>query len=528
MFWLDRIGEEVERVLKDKIDSRSLITIRDEKTASGRVHVGAMRGVALHGALSERFTEKGIAHEFLYEINDFDAFDSLLPYIDHNTYRPYLGAPLYALPSPESAFENYAKYFADEFIQVIKGIGVEPKIYYSSDQYKAGKYNELIDVALKAAPKIREIYKRVSGSVKGGEWYPVMMVCEKCGKIATTSITGYDGAVATYVCEVRTGDVSGCGHSGTRSPFDGNAKLTWKVEWGAKFKIFNDDVEGEGKDLSTKGGARDVANHVSREVFENEPPFDIPYEFFLIGGKKMSTSKGNASSSKEVSDLLPTRIFRLALLAKDPKQAINFDPAGDTIPVLFDLYDRLAEKYFSGVEDDETRLFMYAHTPLERKNIPKRFLPRFSQIAFIVQMPHLSLDAEVSKLKGSELTPEDADEMKLRAEYAKRWLEKAAGEEYKFSLMRDSVPEGAKNFTDAQKRALQHVLAFVEMHQTLDGQELHTALHEIRKEHELDAAEFFGALYMSFLGKASGPKAGWFLSVLDRGFVRQRLAEVAR
>ena len=48
------------------------------------------------------------------------------------------------------------------------------------------------------------------------------------------------------------------------------------------------------RDLSTKGGARDVSNHIARDVFDYPAPFDIPYEFFLSEGKKMSTSKGNA------------------------------------------------------------------------------------------------------------------------------------------------------------------------------------------------------------------------------------------
>jgi lysyl-tRNA synthetase class 1 len=528
MFWLDRVFGEAEAALKDKIASGKTLVIRDEKTASGRVHVGSMRGVALHGALSDIMEEKGIAHTFLYEINDFDAFDSLLPYIDNNTYRSYLGAPLYTLPSPEPGFKNYAEYFADEFIGVIRGIGVEPKFYYSHDEYVAGKYNELILLAIKHADRIRDIYKKVSGSSKDASWLPVMMLCEKCGKIATTRALTFDGNELSYVCDVSQVDgAQACGFTGKRSPLNGNAKLTWKVEWGAKFKVTNDDIEGEGKDLGTKGGARDVANHISREIFGYEPPFDIPYEFFLVGGKKMSTSKGNASSSKEVADLIPTRIFRLALLQKEYKQQINFDPAGDTIPVLFDTYDRLAEKYWSGVNDDDTRLFEYCHSAAERKNMPKRFLPRFSLIAFLVQMPHLSLQEEVAKLKGGELTEEDAAELELRATYAKRWLDKAAGEEYKFSLKRDAVPEDAKGFSAEQKQALKHVLAFIETHKTLDGAELHAALHEIRKEHNLEPQAFFGALYTSFLGKPSGPKAGWFLSVLDREFLLRRLGEVS-
>jgi len=70
------------------------------------------------------------------------------------------------------------------------------------------------------------------------------------------------------------------------------------------------------------------------------------------------------------------------------------------------------------------------------------------------------------------------------------------------------------------------VLEYIEVQKNIDGQEFHTKLHEIRKEIEIEPKDFFSALYLSFLGKESGPKAGWFLSVLDRNFLTKRLKEV--
>jgi lysyl-tRNA synthetase class 1 len=130
-------------------------------------------------------------------------------------------------------------------------------------------------------------------------------------------------------------------------------------------------------------------------------------------------------------------------------------------------------------------------------------------------------------MKGSELTEEDSKEIELRTTYAKRWLETSANDDFKFTLSRDSVPTLALSFSDEVKSALKHVLAYADTHTNLNGAELHAALHDIRKEHDLDAKVFFGALYTSFLGKTSGPKAGWFLSVLEREFLLRRLKEVS-
>jgi len=527
MFWLDRIFDEANRALSEKIRSGKTLVVRDEKTASGRVHVGSMRALVLHAAISERLGEEKIPHVFKFEINDFDPMDGLPVYLDASVYKEHMGKPLFRIPSPDpSVAPNFAEYFAKEYIDAIHEAQFFPEFYRASELYLSGKMNEAIRRALERAELVRKIYKEVSGATKPDDWLPLSVVCESCGKIGTTKATDFDGTLVTYACyKSAVTWAEGCGHSGKISPFDGNAKLPWKLDWPAKWMVVGVDIEGGGKDHYSKGGSRDVARRISEEVFEYPEPFGVPNEFFLIKGKKMSSSKGEGSAAGDIVFLVPPHIFRLALLQKDINQQINFDPAGDTIPNLFDLYDRLAEKYFNGVLDDDTRLFVYSHTPDERGTLTERFLPRFSQVAFLVQMPHLDFFEEIKKLKGSDLTKADKEEANLRKEYASRWLLRAAGDEYKF-VLQDTVPKEALSFTDEQKKALRSVLSYVESHEVLDGQEFHTALHEIRKGSGLSAKELFGALYLAFLGKDHGPKAGWFLSVLDRDFVIERLNSV--
>jgi lysyl-tRNA synthetase class 1 len=137
----------------------------------------------------------------------------------------------------------------------------------------------------------------------------------------------------------------------------------------------------------------------------------------------------------------------------------------------------------------------------------------------------MNVEEEVIKMKGETLTNIDKEEIEMRAKYAKQWLELYAPEEFKFELQ-EKLPDIAKNFSAKQKSALKEVLSYVKKGEKLDGQELHTKLHEIRKSSDLGPHEFFGALYLAFLGKERGPKAGWFLSVLDRDLLVSRLEEV--
>jgi lysyl-tRNA synthetase class 1 len=527
MLWTEKIVEAVKKRFSEKIKAGKPIIIRDEKTLSGRVHVGSLRGVAIHGMISEFLNDKKIANKFLYEFNDFDPMDGLPIYLDENKFRPYMGRHLIDVPSPDGKAKNYPEYFGGEFAGVIKEIGYKPEYYKSSDLYKAGKYNDLIKKALDGAERIREIYKEVSGADKPKGWLPLSVRCEKCGKIGSTLARDWDGKTVAYECGNFVEWAVGCGNNGRMSPFDGNAKLPWKVEWAAKFTLLDVDIEGGGKDHSTRGGARQIADAISREIFKREPPINIPYEFIQAEGKKMSSSKGKGSSSREVADLLPPEILRTFLLQKPPERVVEFVPDGDTVPLLYDSYDRFAKSYWSEDESDFSTLFQYLNLPEIRSDLQQKILPRFSTVVFLAQMPHLDPKTEIEKIDEVVLGAKDVEELDKRVKYAKIWLNTYAPDDYKYEIQKD-LPSVAKDFNEEQKKALQSVLEYIKGGAVLDGQEFHTKLHEIKTKLNIDPKLFFSAIYQSILGKESGPKAGWFLSVLDKKFLEKRLEEASR
>lgn len=520
MFWADRIAKEIQATRTK--DGKTLI-IRDEKTLSGRVHIGSMRGLAIHSLIGEVLSEYGIKNTFLWEHNDFDPFDSIPGYLDQEVYREHLGKPLYLVPSPEPGYTNYAEYFAAEFVRVHEKFGATPEYYWAhKDLYQSGKMDPQIRTALEKAADIRRILKDVSGSVKDETWLPVSVVCEQCQKMMTTRAYDFDGETVGYTCDRSPDGCVPCGHVGRVAPWGGNAKLFWKAEWAAKWVAFGVDIEGGGKDHSTKGGARDVANHIGREVFGYEPPFDVPYEFFLVGGKKMSSSKGKGSTAKDMADLFPAPILRLILIGKDINQQIDIDPEGESVPRTYDWYDDLAEKVREGVADDFTRLYALAQLPEDQAEEPAPWLLRFSQVSFIVQMPHLSLLTEAEAVKGSPLTELEQQLLKERAEYARFWLKAYAPDQYRYELQ-ETMPE--VELTDGQRAALGLLATFLEEKRT--GEEIQTRLFEIKDEAGISPKELFSALYRIFLNRESGPKAGWFLSVLPHDFLLTRLREAA-
>ncbi|MDH5596886.1 MAG: lysine--tRNA ligase [Candidatus Peregrinibacteria bacterium] len=526
MFWVDEI---VDKIIEENPGKEDFI-VRDEKTLSGRVHVGSIRGVVTHGIVTQVLNERGKKARFLYEFNDYDPMDGMPKELEGQGFDEHMGKPLANIPSPDGKAKNFAEYYGEEFLSVINELGFHPEIPRASEAYKNGKMNEWIRLALTKNSEIRDIYKKVSGSEKPEHWSPVQVICEKCGKVGTTDILSFDGEKVKYHCtKDKVKWAMGCEFEGEISPFDGNAELTWKVEWPAKWEAYNVDIEGAGKDHNAAGGSHDVGSAICSEVFKTSVPFNVPYEFFLVGGKKMSSSKGIGQTAREITDQLPPEILRFMMLKTPLNRVIEFDAEGDTIPRIFDQHDEAAKWYFfeeekDTVQTDLARVFELSQLTEEKPQ--ERFLPRFSQLVFIIQIPRLDVYEEVAKIKGAPLTDLDRQEIDLRVRYAKKWLETFAPDRYRY-VLQENLPEAAKEITDLQKDfldALTNKLETIEW----DGETMHGAIHEIVKSNEnFSPKDCFQAIYKLFLGKDFGPQAGWFLSALKKDFVVKRLRREA-
>jgi len=85
--------------------------------------------------------------------------------------------------------------------------------------------------------------------------------------------------------------------------------------------------------------------------------------------------------------------------------------------------------------------------------------------------------------------------------------------------------------TEPQRRYLAAVRDLVG--KTNDPDAMQNELYETAKRVGLVAAdgkvlrEAFAAIYLAFLGKPNGPKAGWLIATLDADFVRRRLDEAS-
>lgn len=503
MFWADQIAEEIIKSKKHKP-----YWVDDMKTPSGFSHVGSLMGPVIHSMIFRALKDAKEKPTFTFVINDFDPADDLLPEVK-GKFEEELGKPLKLAKSPDPKFESMADMFGSDFISAIQNLGVEAKIFSSWELYHQGKFDEVIKLALDNAEKIQDIYQRVSGSQKrDAGWLPFQVICENCQKLGTTKVYEWGGQKVSYRCEENLVKwASGCGHKGKISPFGGTGKLPWKVDWAAHWKVIGVTIEGAGKDHASKGGSYDIAMTICKEVFGYEQPYKLPYEFILIGGKKMSSSKGLGLKAHDLVKILPPSLGRFLFARFGIKSQTNFDPVGTlAIPNLFDEYQKAADAYFNKGNKDLARAFELSQ--IGEINKPPSI--RFSVLAQWVQMPNM--EGEIVK-KGFEDW----------AKYARVWVERFAPEQDRFSVQKD-LPEEARNLSTTQKEFLKKVSS--ELDKKWDGEQFQARIYDSGKELGLSGKETFAAIYTALLGKDHGPKAAWLILSLDSKFVKKRFSEI--
>jgi lysyl-tRNA synthetase class 1 len=523
MDWADELAAAAEATGAPQV-------VNDSKTPSGTVHVGSLRGPVVHDAIWRALRERGVDARFLYGVDDMDPMDNQA-LLSGDAVDRYMGAPLFRVPAPAgSDAANYGRAFMAPYLATFDGLGIHPQLYWMSELYAQGAIDPYIRLALDRAPRVVDLYRRVSHVDRPAAWLPLMVICERCGKVGTTVAAEWDGDTVRYACEPDAVTwARGCGNTGRLSPFGGRAKLPWNLEWAAQWSLFGVTIEGCGKDLATAGGSRDRSDAIAREIFDREPPLNVAYEFLNIGGRKMSTSKGTGAAAHAIADVVPPAQLRFLFLRPRPNQVIDFDPNGtDAIPRLFDEFDRIAaatagETVKGELPPSHDRLFRYSlvDPAADVAGEARAYRPPFLHLSLIVQTgrdPEATFAAE----KGSPLTERERQILAERVGAVRRWLEAYAPDTAKYRVL-DALPDEVARLADEQRLYLAALALRASDQGPTTGEAWQALIFSVAAEAALPAGRAFGALYFAFLGRPNGPRAGWLLASLDAGFVLGRL-----
>lgn len=482
--------------------------INDSWTPSGPFHVGSFRSLIIHDVLRRILNEEKKPVTYHYGFDDFDPLDGVPEGIEVRAED--MGKPLNTVPSPSGKFASFAEEFSEEAKSYHKKVGVEASYYSTSQFYISGEFNQAIRCVLDHSAEIRSIYAEVSGSKKDPNWFPLQVVCPNCGKLGTTIVTGWDGKQVSFTCRPDlVAWAKGCGYQGKTTPFDGAAKMPWRVEWAAKWDYLGVTIESAGKDHGSRGGSYDVSGKILSEVFKKSPPARLPHEYLLLGGKKISSSKVPGVKPGDLFQVMPEELLRFVMVRNRPELALEFDVRGEMLNRLYDEYDRCQAAYLEEGDQDLSDYFKYAQINPDKVDTVRK--TRFSDVVNILQLPGMSLELE-------------RPETSLRVPYARHWLENYAPEEIKFTVT-PSLPDQAKKLSDEQKNYLSQAAEKID---SRDGEKIQADLYTLSQSLGLPAAKAFQAIYLALIGKESGPRAGMLIASQNQDFIKRRFLEASQ
>ena len=497
--WADQVASEL-------LEARQRHLLSTGITPSGEYHVGHLREVLTAEGVVCALREQGAECKLNYVADTMDPLRRVYDFLDPERYEPHVGKPLCDIPCPCDEHDSYAEHFLQPFLQAMQKLGVELEVHHAHELYRSGQLDDQIMAALKRTEAIKTILHEVTGKRMTDDWSPYNPICEKCKRLTGTRVTGFDGAARTvsYACA--------CGHQ-TTAPVSQAGKLTWRVDWPARWQALGVTAEPFGKDHASRGGSYDTGKRIMREVFGGKPPHPIPYEWISLKGQgDMSSSKGNLVSIVTLTQAIPPDVVRYLIFRVKPMRRIAFDP-GLPLLNLMDEYDNP-----SGSQRDPRAAELARLSEPDAIGVPFRHLVNLTQIS----------NGDLARIKGilkrHGLPVPETGSLRKRVEFAAYWVDHFSPPESRLRLQ-PTLPESAASLSPPQCEALR--LLDQRLQPDMDGDAIHALVYALSEESGLAAKEVFRAIYVVFLDNTRGPRVGWFLRSLEPDFVHLRLREAA-
>lgn len=506
MQWLDQIVDElIARHPEGEI------LIESGGSPSGTHHLGHMREFVTADAILLELRRRGRQARHIYFVDDLDAFRKV-PVDIPADYDQYLGMPLCDIPAPDGSDQSYADFFLQQLKDATSALGVEVEFIRAHEKYRSGFYVPAIERALERIPQARQALETVSGRKLDEHWTPIQVM--ENGRLKNRKFVGIDtdSKTVTYI--------DGEGNERAVRYDAGEVKLDWRLDWPGRWWLQNVMAEPSGRDHMTKGGSYDTGVQIMRDVYEAEPPYPIAYDFINMAGdtKKMSASKGTGLDAVEGSQIMPPEVVRFFILRAAPSKRLYFDPVNGVVQLMDEFAAFAAREDRS--ENEEKLLYVCTHGQ-DRKTVSR--IP-FSHLVASYQASLKDADRTLDVIKRTEHAKnavEDADIIRNELKFIDNWLTKRAPEDVKFALL-ETID--TNEFTETQRAFLTALGDKVaEAPEDADGAWFHNAIYELKDAMGLQPKEMFMTLYQAIIGKQSGPRAGWFLSILPRDWLVARL-----
>lgn len=508
--WIDKLALEViER--KDNLKDKHPIVIRTESGlgASGFPHIGSFADGSRAYGFKLAIEDLGRESEYIAFADDMDGLRKVPAGIPKEL-KEHLGKPVSTIPDPWDCHKSYGEHMSSLLIESMTDAGIEFTPASAYKLYSSGKMTPQVKKVLLNAQLAGQIIQETTGQEKYLTVLPYHAICHNCGKIYTTKAINFDEmkGLVEYICEgdeIRGKLLEGCNHHGFVDITKGEGKLTWKVEFAARWHLQQIDFEAFGKDIFESVICND---HICEKIFDYEPPTHARYEMFLDkGGSKISKSKGNVFTPQTWFNY---GSFQSLALLTFKRMAGSRTLAIDDIPIYMKELDYLEDIYFSRIkESNQARkrklsgLYEYCwhlKPPSDISiHVPYSLLVNLISVAPEINRKEFleSRLQEYGYLKDGK----NLDDIEDRIRFAENWVAD-------FKQLEDIKIKLTQKEQVAIKKLTEAII------KTKSANDIQSAIFQAARDSDIKPRDFFKLLYQLLLNTDRGPKLGPYIHTI--------------
>ncbi len=424
-----------------------------------------------------------------------------------------LGKPLCRVPDPFGECDSYSGHMNRRLKEFLDRYGFDYRFQNSFEAYTRGDFNAGLAVILDKVEAVKAIILPTMSKEKQEGWSPFFPICESCGRINSTRVTGYfpESREVAYACDRGEGQLKSCGHEGRVSIFDGRVKVGWKIDWALRWYAYDIGYEMYGKDLidSAKLSGRIV------RLMGKQPPAGLFYELFLDEeGRKISKSVGRGLTIDSWMTYAPIESL-LYYIFQNPKQAKR---------LYWGIVPKSVDDYLAGLSG-----YGSLDPGKQADAAVWHLFDRGRQVPEFRAAVNFSLINNLISAVG-------ADDMGLILEYLKRY---DPGVERYPGLAEDLVRKALNYYRDfvlphkryrtpdgEELQAFRMLRDALQAHEGGDESELQSIPFAVARSLDMPPGEFFKLFYEVVFGQERGPRFGTFVLLVGKGKALAVLDEV--
>ncbi len=493
-----------ERVIAEK---KEPYVITSGITTSGPAHLGTLCEFLFPDSIRKQLEKRGRKATFYFLADILDAFDSVPLAMEQYKAQlePHLGKPLSDVPDPTGKAKSFGDHFLEEVVALMARFGVKATVLRMNDLYGDGKFDAWARFYLKNEAEAKRIVEETSGKTEKKDWSPIMPICEKCGRVATTRVTSHTDDSYEYVCDKDVKYAQGCGHAGKAKISDHKYKLTWRLHWPAWKQVFGTSIEGAGMDHHTKGGSEDTCKAITLNLMKADYHIPFKYGFILFQGKKYSKSKGIGMGVSDLVKLVPPEILKYILIKPDLEENVDINPTPENLLKAmedFQLAAQLSGQDKEKLNRHERKMAIAFELSSDKMNW---------KVPFLDVLLYYQIYGDWEKV--AEIA-RDPDGTAYLRPYIEAWVARDfMPEDYRFKYQ-----PGAMSATGNVKKL------FSQLDEGMDALAIHNAVFDFAKANNIEPKALFAELYRALLGKERGPRLGKLLFALGVERVKKDLA----